>query len=85
MLNGSNLRVMTNGERKLYEDASRYLEEQETLLYNALDVPSYMTTSQRCVFVIAKGEFQSKPLQEAGFKVISFVVAQTMGTRNGNR
>ena len=38
-LHSSELKVMTSGERRMYEDASRHLEAQENLLYTSLEIP----------------------------------------------
>ena len=69
-LHSSTLRVMTNGERRMFEDASRHLEEQEMLLYNSLEIPSYTKVTQKCIYVIAKEDFQPRTLKESGYKIL---------------
>ena len=70
-LHNSNLKVMTSGERRTYEDASRHLEEQEKLLHNSLEIPTHtLMTQQKCIFVMANESFNPRTLTESGFKVI---------------
>ena len=69
-MHSSTLKVMTNGERRMFEDASVGLEAQEMLLYNTLEIPSYTKVTQECIYVLANESFQPRTLKESGYKII---------------